>query len=321
MKLGATEKHLKSYDYFRGPYSRQGSIIVTDRRIVHSIRDRWGEKHSDIRIEDIRSIEAGYRKDLHGVKWLVMLIIGSLMLILGSILALTVGLILLPVGIVFAIVAVAGFVLTLIGLLNFLIAKRKVYMVITTDNRQGIGMDVYASNRLTQRPILKKYRIYKTWICIDDITARKIVDEVSAIVWELQKTGTASDELLQEVDTRAHILTKLEKYNSKLADKAANEAAKLERKEAIAADKQEWAEFKAAKKAEKEAAKGATETDKNSENSGNKKTKKDKDTDAKSAVNTKADATEDAETPAAEDTANDNSKEQSKEGSDTWNLE
>ncbi len=211
MKLGANEKHVKTYEYFKSSHAGVGSMVVTDRRIIHSLTDKHGVRHSEVRIEDIRSVEASYRKKYSRTSGIIMMVLGVLLIAGGVVCAILFSHLAVLIS---SLVGIAvGILLFVLGLLRLLSKKQYVSMLITTDTHPGVGLDVYVTNRLAAKPVLEKKRDHKLHIHINEPAAREMIDEICAMVWELQSGNTDVEALVTEVDVRLPVPEKKGKKN------------------------------------------------------------------------------------------------------------
>ena len=195
MRLGATEKQLKTYNYYQTSDDHSGTLVVTDRRLVQIERSKHGESHSEIRIKDIASVECGYRRYAHSPAGLVLMLLGIIVAIGGFVFFKVSGEIDAPNVLAFPVMAV-GAVLFVIGLVKFLAKSMAMFLIITTEQREGLhSMGVYVSNKPSDKlgSLLRKMKNDKTRVkmTIDEDAAMDMVNELSAIVWEVQAAGTA----------------------------------------------------------------------------------------------------------------------------------
>ncbi len=205
MKLGATEKHLKTYDYYQSNKHHSGTLVVTDRRIVSIRKDKHHEKHAEVRIQDICSIEAGYKRKVHSSVGLALMIIGGILLLLGIFLPRLIGGKITEMADLISLigwsVAGVGLLIALIGLAVFLQKKLSVYLVINTNQRVGYSLGMYVANdTLEKARHIKKHSNHRNGkrmrIYINEEAAQDIVNELSAIVWELQASSGASTNVI-----------------------------------------------------------------------------------------------------------------------------
>ncbi len=195
MKLGATEKLIKSYDYFKGSHKHSGTLILTDRRVVRVMRDQYGEHHSEIRIDDISSIESGYDRYRFSPAGIVCMVIGAILAAAGAVLASLFAS--EAYGVFMWGITAVGAVFALLGLLIFLSVQKTLFLLFSTDVRDnGHGLDVHVSNYsrdLKNHREKKARKEKKLRIKIKDAAALDMINEISALIWELQYAGEAGE--------------------------------------------------------------------------------------------------------------------------------
>lgn len=203
MRLGATEKQLKTYNYYQTSDDHSGTLVVTDRRLVRIERSKHGESHSEIRIKDIASIDCGYHHYVYSPAGLVLMILGVLVAAIGAVLFALSAEITEPTVLNMPLMKVIGMpvialgaILLIIGLVKFLAKRMAMYLIITSVPGQGERtMDLYVSNKPSDKlsALLRRMKGNKRHVrmSIDKETAMDLVNELSSIVWEVQATGTA----------------------------------------------------------------------------------------------------------------------------------
>ncbi len=185
MKLGTGENLVKQYDYYHTSNGNKEAITVTNRRIVATHTDAYGESREEIRVCDVKSVDSGYhRAKNYNFKWLLLSLIGLFLLIVGATEE--------EMNVVLVLVGVAAVVLGFVLLFATAKLAQHFYVSINTDMGEGKAIHsnvstagvVYGASGKTKKTVARTQR--KVTVYIEESVVTAIMDELGGVILELQ---------------------------------------------------------------------------------------------------------------------------------------